>query len=254
MRLDGRVALITGGGSGIGEAAAVRYAREGAAVTVVDRNGEAANRVAAAIKAAGGRALAIQADVTSIPAVEKAVADTAAAFGGLHILLPSAGVFQPAPIEETTEELWDKCLDLDLRAVFFTIRAATPIMKRQKYGRIITISSIAGIVGFLNSPAYCAAKGGITNLTRAIACELAEHGITCNSIGPGPVETPINDQFKWRTAEGDAHRRWLADRTPSKVSYYKVEDMLSTLVFLAEETSGAVTGTIIPIDGGWTAW
>lgn len=254
MRLKGRVALITGGGSGIGEAAAVRYAQEGAAVTVVDRNGDAANRVAAQIKAGGGQALAIQADVTSVAAVEKAVADTAAAFGGLHVLLPSAGIFQPAPIEQTTEELWDKCLDLDLRAVFFTIRAATPIMKRQKYGRIITISSIAGIVGFLNSPAYCAAKGGIINLTRAVACELAEHGITCNSIGPGPVETPINDQFKWRTAEGDAHRRWLADRTPSKVSYYKVEDMLSTLVFLAEEASGAVTGTIIPIDGGWTAW
>lgn len=254
MRLKDRVALITGGASGIGEAAALRFAQEGAAVAVVDLDAAAARDVAGRIEAAGGRALAIGADVTQVPAVEAAVARTVEAFGGLHVLLPSAGIFKPAPIEQTTEALWDACLDLDLRAVFFAIRAATPVMKRQRYGRIITISSIAGIVGFLNSPAYCAAKGGIINLTRAVACELAEHGITCNSIGPGPVETPINDQFKWRTPEGDAHRAWLAERTPSKVSYYKVEDMLSTLVYLAEEASGAVTGTIIAIDGGWTAW
>jgi len=254
MRLKDRVALVTGGGSGIGEAAARRFAQEGAAVAVCDLKGGEAKRVAGAITAAGGKAIAIEADVTAVANVERAVAETTKALGGVHILLPSAGIFQPAPIEQTTEELWDRCLDLDLRAVFFTIRAVVPVMKRQKYGRIITISSIAGVVGFLNSPAYCAAKGGIINLTRAVACELAEHGITCNSIGPGPVETPINDQFNWRNPAGDAHRKWLAERTPSKVSYFKVEDMLSTLVYLAEESSGAVTGTIIPIDGGWCAW
>jgi len=254
MRLANRVALITGGASGIGEASALRFAAEGAAVMVADLNGPGAEAVAKKIVAAGGRALAAKVDVTNTAAVEKVVADTIAAFGALHILMPSAGIFEPAPIEETTEALWDRCLNLDLRAVFFAIRAATPAMKRQKYGRIITISSIAGMVGFLNSPAYCAAKGGIINLTRAIACELAEHGITCNAICPGPVETPINDRFDWRTPAGDAHRRFLADRTPSKVSFYKVEDMLSTIVYLAEEASGAVTGAIIPIDGGWTAW
>jgi NAD(P)-dependent dehydrogenase (short-subunit alcohol dehydrogenase family) len=254
LRLKNQVALITGGASGIGEAAALRYAHEGASVAVVDLDEAAAKHVVARIEAAGGRAIAIGADVTDVAVVEAAVTRTVETFGAVHILLPSAGIFKPAPIEQTTEALWDACLDLDLRAVFFTIRAVTPIMKRQRYGRVITVSSIAGIVGFLNSPAYCAAKGGIINLTRAVACELAEHGITCNSIGPGPVETPINDQFKWRDPEGDAHRAWLADRTPSKVSYYKVEDMLSALVFLAEESSGAVNGTIIPIDGGWTAW
>jgi 3-oxoacyl-[acyl-carrier protein] reductase len=127
-------------------------------------------------------------------------------------------------------------------------------MKRQRYGRIITVSSIAGLVGFLNSPAYCAAKGGIVNLTRAIACELAAHGITVNSIAPGPVETPINDPFNWRTPAGDAHRKFLSERTPSGVSFYKVADIMGTVVYLASDESSAVTGVTIPIDGGWCAW
>jgi NAD(P)-dependent dehydrogenase (short-subunit alcohol dehydrogenase family) len=254
MRLKDKVAMITGGAQGIGEAAAHAFAREGARVAIIDLNGERASAVAAEIEGAGGKAKAIEADLYETANTERMVEETLQAFGAAHILLASAGIFRTADIEHTTEELWDRHLDLDLRAVFFSIKAVTPVMKRQKHGRIITVSSIAGLVGFLNSPAYCAAKGGIVNLTRAVACELAPHGITCNSIAPGPVETPINDQFNWRTAEGDRHRQWLSERTPSGVSFYKVDDITGTIVYLASDESSAVTGTTIPIDGGWCAW
>ncbi|HKU85515.1 MAG TPA: SDR family NAD(P)-dependent oxidoreductase [Casimicrobiaceae bacterium] len=254
MRLEDKVAIVTGGAQGIGEGAALGFAREGARVAIVDVNGDGANAVVNAIEREGGKAIAIQADLYDVAATERMVDETMRAFGAVHILLASAGIFKAANIENTTEELWDQHLDLDLRAVFFSIKAVTPIMKRQRYGRIITVSSIAGLVGFLNSPAYCAAKGGIVNLTRAVACELAAHGITVNSIAPGPVETPINDPFNWRTPEGDAHRRYLSERTPSGVSFYKVKDITGTIVYLASDESTAVTGVAIPIDGGWCAW
>lgn len=254
MRLQDKVAIVTGGAQGIGEGAALGFAREGARVAIVDVNGDGANAVVNAIEREGGKAIAIQADLYDVAATDRMVDETMRAFGAVHILLASAGIFKAANIENTTEELWDQHLDLDLRAVFFSIKAVTPIMKRQRYGRIITVSSIAGLVGFLNSPAYCAAKGGIVNLTRAVACELAAHGITVNSIAPGPVETPINDPFNWRTPEGDAHRRYLSERTPSGVSFYKVQDITGTIVYLASDESTAVTGVAIPIDGGWCAW
>ena len=254
MRLEDKVAIVTGGAQGIGEGAALTFAREGARVAIVDVNGDGANAVVNAIEREGGKAIAIQADLYEVAATDRMVDETMRAFGAVHILLASAGIFKAANIENTTEELWDQHLDLDLRAVFFSIKAVTPIMKRQRYGRIITVSSIAGLVGFLNSPAYCAAKGGIVNLTRAVACELAPHGITVNSIAPGPVETPINDPFNWRTPEGDAHRRYLSERTPSGVSFYKVQDITGTIVYLASDESSAVTGVAIPIDGGWCAW
>jgi NAD(P)-dependent dehydrogenase (short-subunit alcohol dehydrogenase family) len=254
MRLQDKVAIITGGAQGLGEGAAFSFAHEGAKVVIVDINGEQAGAVAAAINREGGAAKSIQADLYDVANTDRMVEETMRAFGAVHILLASAGIFKAAPIEDTTEEIWDRHLDLDLRAVFFSIKAVTPAMKRQRYGRIITVSSIAGLVGFLNSPAYCAAKGGIINLTRAVACELAAHGITANSIAPGPVETPINDPFNWRTPAGDAHRKFLSERTPSGVSFYKVEDITGTIVYLASDESSAVTGVTIPIDGGWCAW
>ena len=169
MRLAGRIAAVTGGSQGIGAEIALAMAAEGAAVAVINRrNRETAAGIVDRIRSGGGRAEAFQADVARVAEIERLHADIAARLGPVDILVNNAGIFEPRPIEEVDEANWDSQIDTNLKSAFFLTRAVIGHMKQQKWGRIINVSSIAGIGGFPQSAAYCASKGGMNNLTRSL--------------------------------------------------------------------------------------
>ena len=248
MRLKEKVAIITGGASGIGKATAILFAAHGAKIVVADIDERGANETVTDIHNAGNEAIYIQTDVTISANTERMVAETVSRYGKLDILLSSAGIAMRLPVADLPEEDWHRCLDVNLTGVYLCAKAAIPAMQKNGGGSIINLSSIYGLVGADVRAAYVASKGGVTNLTRGMALDYAEDNIRINCICPGFVETPLVAGVV-KTPE---EYRKLADRHPMR-RLAQPEEIAYGALYLASDESAFVTGIALPIDGGYTA-
>ena len=245
MRLANKVAIVTGGGTGIGAAIARTFAREGAKVTITGRRKEPLDRVADEIAAAGGHALAVPSSVTDEADVQRAVQATLATFGRIDTLVNNAGNASHAgPLHETSDEVWDNVMDVFLKSVFRFSRAVIPHMQRQGGGSIINIGSVLGLKaapGFPVHP-YAAAKAGVAMLTKTIAVHYAKDGIRCNCVAPALTETPMIES---RLSDA-AVRRTIEAQYPLG----RPEDIAQGVLYLASDDAAWTTGTIMTVDGG----
>jgi NAD(P)-dependent dehydrogenase (short-subunit alcohol dehydrogenase family) len=257
FRLDGRVALVTGAGSGLGRALALAMAEAGAAVGCLDLDGTAAEATAEQVRGLGRRAAAVSASVTNEDDLARAVPAVAAELGGLDIAFANAGVAERRyPLVEAPLTEWQKIIDVDLTGVFLTAREVARVMTPRGRGKIIATASIMGLVGhFEGTPrAYSAAKGGVVNLVRALAVELAPHNIQVNALAPTFLQTNIaGGLLAGETEESRAFLVRVRDRTPIG-RLGQPEEVAGAAVFLASDASNLVTGVTLPVDGGWTAW
>jgi len=252
MRLKHKVCIITGGGSGIGRATSLLFAEEGAQLVVADKRAASAQAVASECSSNGAQAIAIEADVASAAHVTRMVEATVQRFGRLDVLVNNAGYGIAGTVVETDEDAWDALMAVNVRGVFLCSKYAIPVMKANSGGTIVNTASVVASVGIGNRAAYCASKGAVAALTRAIAIDHVGDGIRCNAIAPGTIDTPYFDEILKKSADPEAIRKALAARqllgrlgTP--------EEIAAGILFLASDESRFATGTILTLDGGMTA-
>ena len=248
MRLQNKVALISGGAKGMGAVEAKLFAKEGAKVVIGDVLETEGKQIEAEINETGGECLFVPLDVTDENQWNEAVAATLGRFGKLDILINNTGIFRTSRVEETSSAEWDQVMDINAKGVFLGAKAAIPAMREAGGGSIINLSSVAGLVGAAYSSAYSASKGAVRLFTKSTAIQYATDGVRCNSIHPGVIQTDM-------TKEAIADSQFKAQRLdPTPLARLgQPEDVAYGALYLASDESSFVTGAELVIDGGWTA-
>jgi NAD(P)-dependent dehydrogenase (short-subunit alcohol dehydrogenase family) len=251
MRLEGKTAIITGAGLGMGRAAATLFAREGANVAVFDRNAEAGQETVSLIEQAGGQALFVEGDVSKEADVQGALEKTVAQFGSLHILYANAGVLwkdRDKSVIETTEDNWDLVQAINLKGPFFLTKHGIPHLTKSGGGSIILVGSISALVGFeLAQDSYTCAKAALIGLAKSLAVQFGKDNIRCNIIHPGMVDTPLQAPYL-----NDDSKKSIGESLPMK-RLGKPEDIANAALFLASDDSAWMTGAELVVDGGFIA-
>jgi NAD(P)-dependent dehydrogenase (short-subunit alcohol dehydrogenase family) len=248
--LKGKVAIVTGGGRGLGQALALGLAASGAAVAVVGRTRPPLDATVEKISAMGGRALAVNADISDLQQIDRIAKEVLSAYSRIDVLVNNAAASAPLkPAEEVTSEEWDAVMRTNLRGTFFLTTRVAREMKTARSGSIINISSITEEVAGPKASIYCASKGGLRQLTRTLAVEWARYGIRVNAVAPGYVRTELTGELQDNRELND----YVTSRTPMR-RWAKPEEFVGAVVYLASDASSFQTGQTILVDGGWTAW
>jgi len=244
--LEGRVAIVTGAGGGLGEGICLALASAGAAVACVDRNAETAQARATAVEAAGGKAIAVTADVSRTPSVEAMTEQVVSTFGRLDILVNNAAIYPRRAWTEITEEEWDTVLGVNLKGYFLCARAAFPHLKQHGHGRIVNIASITAFIGMTHLLDYVSSKGAVMSFTRALAREVGPEAVTVNAISPGGFPTDAEKIHP----DPDTYNEWILQQQSLK-RRGTPDDIGNLVLFLAGDASSFITGQVIELDGGW---
>jgi NAD(P)-dependent dehydrogenase (short-subunit alcohol dehydrogenase family) len=251
-RLANQVAWISGGASGIGEATAERFAAEGARVTIADIQAARGQEVVERIQSRGGQAVYHHVDVSKGDQVAHSIAETAAQFGGLHIIVNCAGVVHVGPLHEYPEEAWDTLMGVNLKAIYFSLKYGLEHLRRNDRSYIVNVGSVSGFIGQANTPAYTTSKHAVIGLTRSIALDYAADGIRCNNVCPGITDTPM---LRYHLSKAPDPEEALANRlrrVPMGIAL-QPEAIAKAVLYFACEDSAGITGSSLVIDAGYTA-